>query len=66
MPQPKRTNRPPMDIELVAAHYRAGASIRALAKLTGYCYGTVRRRLLDYGVTLRRPGGNRRPTAQAA
>lgn len=66
MPKPKRTNRPPLDIDKAAGDYRAGASIRALAASTGYCYGTVRRRLLDYGVTLRRPGGNRRPTAQAA
>lgn len=66
MPNPKRTNRPPMDIDRAAADYRAGASIRALAVMTGYCYGTVRRRLLDYGVVLRKPGGNRRPTVQAA
>ena len=63
----KAPNRPPIDVDQLAADYRAGASIRALAEKTGYCYGTVRRRLLDAGVVLRRPGGNRRrPLAVAA
>lgn len=43
--------------QLVAADfaefYRAGSSIRALARQTGRSYGGVRRLLLDAGVTLR-------------
>jgi transposase len=67
MPKPKRDRtRPPLDVAAAADKYRAGASLRALAAESGYCYGTVRRRLLDYGETLRPPGGNRRPAASAA
>lgn len=66
MPNPKRDrNRPPLDVDAAARGYRAGKSIRALVKETGYCYGTVRRRLLEDGVELRRPGGNRRLTSAA-
>lgn len=66
MPNPKRDrNRPPLDVDAAARGYRAGKSIRALVEDTGYCYGTVWRRLLEYGVELRRPGGNRRPVASA-
>lgn len=65
MPNPKR-NRPPLDIETAATRYRQGLSLRALVELTGYCYGTVRQRLLDHGVVLRKPGGNRQPPARAA
>lgn len=52
--------RPPMDVDRACRAYESGASLRALAAATGFCYGTVRRKLLDAGVVLRSPGGNRR------
>lgn len=55
-----KRRRPPMDVDQAALDYERGTSLRALSEATGYCYGTVRNKLLDAGVVLRRPGGNRR------
>lgn len=53
--------RKPFDTETAKAMYQAGThKIRDLAAWSGYCYGTVRRRLLEAGVELDKPGGNRR------
>ena len=43
----------------LAARYRDGASLQALATDTGVSYGLVRRLLLDQGVELRPRGGDR-------
>lgn len=53
--------RKPFDVEAAKVMYEAGThKIRDLVAWSGYCYGTVRRRLLDAGVVLDRQGGNRR------
>lgn len=63
-----RDSRPRPDKNDLRRSYEAGTSIRALAESSGFCYGTVRRWLLDAGTELRKPGGNRRrpPTITAA
>ncbi|MGH3907134.1 MAG: helix-turn-helix domain-containing protein [Pseudonocardiaceae bacterium] len=40
--------------------YRKGASLRGLAELTDCSYSTVRRALLNNGVTVRSPGDEKR------
>jgi hypothetical protein len=51
----------PMGVEAIAAAYRAGSSITALAGMNGSSYGTIRRVLLDQDVQLR---GGRKQAAR--
>lgn len=59
--------RPPMDAETraawaeeLAAHYRAGKSVRVLAHTYGRSYGMVHRLLSEAGVEFRPRGGNQK------
>jgi predicted transcriptional regulator len=50
---------------MLAAKYKAGASVRELAEGTGRSYGAVHRLLDESGVTFRQRGGNTRGKAGA-
>jgi hypothetical protein len=65
LPQPNRDRRRKPDDEKtlrrLAEQYNAGASVRQLTSVTGWCYGTVHRRLhlaqVAGMITLRPRGG---------
>ncbi|MFL6118507.1 helix-turn-helix domain-containing protein [Actinophytocola sp.] len=54
------------EAQQVAAKYRKGMSLRALAKTSGHSYGTVRNMILSTGTPLRGRGGRHRTRPQPA